>query len=95
MIAPNKYELDGQLEFPVIVSGVSYTNVHFNIIKNERRMENLYFNGYKYRKEAAFKTAVNWVCTYPKCGSRCMTNPFENSIKFGKHFKHNHPKEFQ
>lgn len=51
------------------------------------------FNGYPYKREATFKTSVNWVCTKSsrpeRCMARCVTNT-NNGIKLGKH-AHNHP----
>lgn len=65
-------------------------------MENQKRGINLIFNGYMFKREATFRSSINWICSKgngkrasdDKCLARCVTR-FDGSIKLGKH-PHNH-----
>lgn len=81
--------------------GVWLLNAEYNIVDNQKKGQNLLFNGYLYNKEARFSTQTNWVCVRGtgsskraineggKCLARCVTRKDDGALKLGRH-KHCH-----
>lgn len=73
------------------------TDVPLSYVTNHKGGTNLLLGGYRYRKEAAFKTSTNWVCSRSngrtidrtKCMARCVTRSTDGSIRLNKH-RHTH-----
>ncbi|XP_055850834.1 uncharacterized protein LOC129915359 [Episyrphus balteatus] len=69
-------------------------------LRNQKNGYNLLFDGYMYKKEASFRSTINWICSdgngkrlsENKCLARCITK-WEGGIKLGKNL-HNHPRKF-
>lgn len=65
----------------------------YEIVPNQKGGKNLMFYGFEYRKEASFKTSINWVCnrnSVGRCRARLIQNTVTTEIKLGQH-GHNHP----
>uniref|UniRef100_A0A1A9VHY4 FLYWCH-type domain-containing protein n=1 Tax=Glossina austeni TaxID=7395 RepID=A0A1A9VHY4_GLOAU len=85
------------LPFPI---GVWLENPTLYFMLNQKQGYNLIFHGYMYKKEASFRSTVNWICSNGngkrasdnKCTARCITK-MEGSLKLGKN-PHNHPPKF-
>lgn len=73
----------------MLQSGVWYSqpSVSFSINK-VGRVEVLNLFGEKFKKEAAFKTSINWICCQQSCGVRLQTS--ESGLKFTKSVQHTH-----
>lgn len=72
--------------------GVWIEDANYEIVTNQKRGSNLIFAGYSYRREATFKSSINWICT--KSGNNgCKGRIVQTTaglIKLGKN-QHNHP----
>ncbi|XP_011198631.2 modifier of mdg4 isoform X10 [Bactrocera dorsalis] len=85
------------MPFPL---GVWLENQEVLYMRNQKQGYNLIFNGFMYKKEASFRSTINWICSRGngrrvsdnKCTARCITK-WDGSIKLGKH-PHNHPPKF-
>ncbi|XP_058981481.1 modifier of mdg4 isoform X14 [Musca domestica] len=85
------------LDVPV---GVWLDNEVYHYIRNQKQGLNLIFRGYMYKKEASFRSTINWICSNGngkrvsenKCTARCITK-VEGGLKLGKN-PHNHPPKF-
>ncbi|XP_054085983.1 modifier of mdg4 isoform X11 [Zeugodacus cucurbitae] len=85
------------MPFPL---GVWLENQEVFYMRNQKQGYNLLFNGFMYKKEASFRSTINWICSRGngrrvsdnKCTARCITK-WDGSIKLGKH-PHNHPPKF-
>ncbi|XP_012159354.1 modifier of mdg4 isoform X11 [Ceratitis capitata] len=85
------------MPFPL---GVWLENQQVFYMRNQKQGYNLIFNGYMYKKEASFRSTINWICSRGngrrvsdnKCTARCITK-LDGSIKLGKH-PHNHSPKF-
>ncbi|XP_063705201.1 modifier of mdg4-like isoform X28 [Culicoides brevitarsis] len=72
--------------------GVWIEGANFEIVANQKKGQNLLFAGYSYRKEASFKSSINWICTKSGihgCKGR-MVQTTAGLIKLGKN-QHCHP----
>lgn len=78
-----------EIQFSELRPGVWYSKsaISFSISKIGR-VEVLNLSGDKFKKEAAFKTSINWICCQQNCGVRLQTSNL--GLKFTKSFKHNH-----
>lgn len=80
--------------------GVWLQNEMYYYMRNQKQGLNLIFRGYMYKKEASFRSTINWICSNGngkrrsenKCTARCITN-LEGGLKLGKN-AHNHPPKF-
>ncbi|XP_052567435.1 uncharacterized protein LOC128093751 [Culex pipiens pallens] len=64
----------------------------FEVVPNQKGGKNLLFFNYVYRKEASFKTSINWVCNQnvvSRCQARLVQKTASGELKLGKH-GHNH-----
>lgn len=64
----------------------------FEVVPNQKGGKNLLFFNYVYRKEASFKTSINWVCNQnvvSRCQARIVQKTVSGELKLGKH-GHNH-----
>ncbi|XP_073819444.1 modifier of mdg4-like isoform X11 [Musca autumnalis] len=85
------------LDVPV---GVWLDNEEYYYMRNQKQGLNLIFRGYMYKKEASFRSTINWICSSGngkrvsenKCTARCITK-VEGGLKLGKN-PHNHPPKF-
>uniref|UniRef100_A0A1A9ZT79 FLYWCH-type domain-containing protein n=1 Tax=Glossina pallidipes TaxID=7398 RepID=A0A1A9ZT79_GLOPL len=76
------------LPFPI---GVWLENPTLYFMLNQKQGYNLIFHGYMYKKEASFRSTVNWICSNGngkrasdnKCTARCITK-MEGSLKLVK-----------
>ncbi|KAH8369278.1 hypothetical protein KR009_006145 [Drosophila setifemur] len=83
-----------------VTRGVWLERHDYFFLRNQKQGFNLVFNGYMYKKEASFRSTVNWICsdgngkrlTENKCSARAITK-IEGGIKLGKN-AHNHPPRF-
>ncbi|XP_020715788.1 modifier of mdg4 isoform X2 [Ceratitis capitata] len=73
------------MPFPL---GVWLENQQVFYMRNQKQGYNLIFNGYMYKKEASFRSTINWICSRGngrrvsdnKCTARCITK-LDGSIK--------------
>lgn len=80
--------------------GVWLENETYHYMRNQKQGLNLIFRGYMYKKEASFRSTINWICSSGngkrvsenKCTARCITK-LEGGLKLGKN-PHNHPPKF-
>lgn len=85
------------MPFPI---GVWLEDQPIHFILNQKQGFNLIFHGYMYKREASYKTTVNWICSSGngkrasenKCAARCITK-LKGALKLGKN-PHNHPPRF-
>ncbi|XP_053946037.1 modifier of mdg4 isoform X11 [Anastrepha ludens] len=85
------------MPFPL---GLWLENQEIFYLRNQKQGYNLIFNGFMYKKEASFRSTINWICSSGngkrvsdnKCTARCITK-WDGSLKLGKH-PHNHPPKF-
>lgn len=81
-------------------TGVWLEDQKMFFLRNQKQGYNLIFHGYMYKKEASFRSTINWICSSGngkrvsenKCTARCITNS-EGALKLGKN-QHNHPPKF-
>lgn len=73
----------------MLKSGAWYSQSSISFSINRiGRVEILNLFGEKFKKEAAFKTSINWICRQQNCGVRLQTS--ELGLKFTKSTEHNH-----
>lgn len=87
LLFSHSYFDDIFFKFLVLQSGVWYSSI-IHEIEKVGRVEILRLSGNEFRKEAAFKTSINWVCRFPNCSVRLQTSDL--GIKFSKSTNHNH-----
>ncbi|XP_075153031.1 modifier of mdg4-like isoform X11 [Haematobia irritans] len=89
-----------ELYFLDLPCGVWLDNEIYHYMRNQKQGLNLIFRGYMYKKEASFRSTINWICSNGngkrvsenKCTARCITK-IEGGLKLGKN-PHNHPPKF-
>lgn len=77
-----------KFKFAELLAGVWHpiSTMPFKIDK-VGRVEILKIGNFEFRKEAAFKSGLNWICRQENCKARLQTS--EYGLKLGKN-KHNH-----
>ncbi|XP_067618562.1 FLYWCH-type zinc finger-containing protein 1-like isoform X2 [Eurosta solidaginis] len=72
-------------------SGQWLENPDIYYLRNQKQGYNLIFQGFMYKKEASFRSTINWICSNGngrrvsdnKCAARCITN-WEGALKLDK-----------
>ncbi|XP_013102006.1 modifier of mdg4 isoform X11 [Stomoxys calcitrans] len=96
----NEYRPVSEVYFLGLPTGVWLENEVYHYMRNQKQGLNLIFRGYMYKKEASFRSTINWICSNGngkrvsenKCTARCITK-VEGGLKLGKN-PHNHPPKF-
>ncbi|KAM7363401.1 modifier of mdg4 isoform 11-T11 [Cochliomyia hominivorax] len=96
----NLYSPKGNYYMLPLPIGVWLENETYHYMRNQKQGLNLIFRGYMYKKEASFRSTINWICSSGngkrvsenKCTARCITK-LEGGLKLGKN-PHNHPPKF-
>lgn len=83
----------------ISAAGIWIETDGLHYLRNNYGGYNLFHNGYTYRREAAFKQSINWVCSRGRingkhCTARCITrtNDAKKFIRFGRNVHCHSPK---